>query len=390
MKIEPAKRLRKVNEYYFSLKLKEIEKMNAMGKKVINLGIGSPDLPPHDTVIQELISASKNPKNHSYQSYTGIPQLKNAFAEWYSKYFKTILNPKNEILPLMGSKEGIMHLSLAFLNPGDSVLVPNPGYPAYSAVARLVGAKIISYNLTNSNDWYPNLSEIKKNELQKIKLMWVNYPNMPTGTPATFKIFQELVEFGKEHDILIVNDNPYSFILNDKQLSILSVPGAKDTAMELNSLSKSHNMAGWRIGMLAGNKEFINHVLNVKSNMDSGMYKPIQLAATKALNAGKEWFDSLNKIYTIRRETVFKMLNQMECIYNPNQNGMFVWAQIPDTFNNGEEFSDYYLNKANIFITPGNIFGSNGNKFIRVSLCTENSILTEATKRIKNLKNKAK
>ncbi len=386
MKIEPANRLKTVNEYYFSRKLKEIDLMNAMGKKVINLGIGSPDMPPQNIVTQELISASQNPKNHSYQSYTGIPQLKNAFADWYFKYFKTILDPKNEILPLMGSKEGIMHLSLAFLNPGDGVLVPDPGYPAYSAVARLVGAKIISYNLTDSNSWYPNLSEIKKNDLQKIKLMWVNYPNMPTGTPATTTVFEELVEFGKQHNILIVNDNPYSFILNDKQLSILSVPGAKDTAMELNSLSKSHNMAGWRIGMLAGNKEFVSNVLKVKSNMDSGMYKPIQLAATKALKAGKGWFDSLNKIYAIRRETVFKMLQHMKCIYNPNQNGMFVWAEIPDTFSNGEDFSDFYLNKANIFITPGSVFGSNGNKFIRISLCTENSILKEATERIKNLK----
>ncbi len=386
MKIEPANRLKTVNEYYFSRKLKEIDLMNAMGKKVINLGIGSPDMPPQNTVTQELIFASQNPKNHSYQSYTGIPQLKNAFADWYSKYFKTILDPKNEILPLMGSKEGIMHLSLAFLNPGDGVLVPNPGYPAYSSVTRLVGAKIISYNLTDSNSWYPNLSEIKKNDLQKIKLMWVNYPNMPTGTPATTTVFEELVEFGKQHNILIVNDNPYSFILNDKQLSILSVSGAKDTAMELNSLSKSHNMAGWRIGMLAGNKEFVSNVLKVKSNMDSGMYKPIQLAATKALKAGKGWFDSLNKIYAIRRETVFKMLQHMKCIYNPNQNGMFVWAEIPDTFSNGEDFSDFYLNKANIFITPGSVFGSNGNKFIRISLCTENSILKEATERIKNLK----
>ena len=381
MRIAKANRLNEVKEYYFSKKLKEIKQIEENGRKVINLGIGSPDLAPDEKTVYKLLEEALKKENHAYQSYSGIPELRTAFAKFYNKYFNVELE-QNEVLPLMGSKEGIMHISMAFLNPGDGVLVPNPGYPTYSAVSKLLGAKIVNYNLTEENNWAPNFEEIEKQDLSNIKIMWVNYPNMPTGTKATKELFQKLIDFGLKHNILIINDNPYSFILNNEQLSILEIDGAKEIAMELNSLSKSHNMAGWRIGMLAGAEEYVNTVLQAKSNMDSGMFKPMQLAAVSALNADNNWFDNLNDIYKKRREIVFDILDKMKFEYNNNQVGMFVWAKIFPKFKNAEQFSDVLLKQESVFITPGSIFGSNGDRFIRISLCSDVNTLTEARNKI--------
>jgi len=388
MNIQPANRTNSVQEYYFSTKLKEIAEMRAKGINVINLGIGSPDMAPSDNTIEKLIETSRNPKNHAYQSYIGIPELRNSFACWYKKYFNVELNPKNEILPLMGSKEGIMHISMAFVNEGDEVLIPNPGYPTYQSVSNLIGAKIKYYNLDRDNNWLPDLNALEKENLENVKLMWVNYPNMPTGARATKELFRNLVDFGLKHNILICNDNPYSFILNDEQLSILEVDGAKEIALELNSLSKSQNMAGWRIGMVAGNEEYISTILKVKSNMDSGMFLPLQLAAVEALGNSLEWYTGLNRVYAKRREIVFEILDILKCKYEKQQTGMFVWADIPGEFKNGEEFSDYVLKEAFVFLTPGFIFGSQGNAYIRISLCTEVDQLIESKQRIINLFNK--
>jgi aspartate/methionine/tyrosine aminotransferase len=351
---------------------------------VINLGIGSPDMAPAEEVIETVASESRKPENHAYQSYSGIPELREAYANWYHDFFGVRLNPDSEILPLMGSKEGIMHISMAFLNPGDEVLVPNPGYPAYSAVARLLGAKVRYFDLSEDNHWYPDLAALEKTGLSGVKMMWVNYPNMPTGTRASTELFRKLTDFGIRHNILIVNDNPYSFILNDEQLSLLSVPGAKEIALELNSLSKSHNMAGWRLGMLAGHPEYVSAVLQVKSNMDSGMFKPLQLAAVKALRQPKSWYRQLNEIYRERREVAFEILNTLQCTYDKNQVGMFVWAKIPDESEGSEPFSDTILKKNQVFLTPGFIFGSGGTRYVRLSLCTEKSRLQEAAARIIN------
>ena len=381
MKIAKANRLNEVKEYYFSKKLKEIKQIEENGRKVINLGIGSPDMAPDEKTVYKLLEEALKKENHAYQSYSGIPELRNAFAKFYNKYFNVNLE-QNEILPLMGSKEGIMHISMAFLNPGDGVLVPNPGYPTYSAVSKLLGAKIVNYDLTEENNWAPNFEEIEKQDLSNVKIMWVNYPNMPTGTRATKELFQKLVDFGLKHNILIINDNPYSFILNDEQLSILEAEGSKEIAMELNSLSKSHNMAGWRIGMLAGAEDYINTVLQAKSNMDSGMFKPMQLAAIMALNADNNWFESLNDIYKKRREIVFDILDNMKFEYDKNQVGMFVWAKIFPKFKNAEQFSDVLLKQEAMFITPGSIFGSNGDRYIRISLCSDVKTLTEARNKI--------
>lgn len=385
MIISPAQRLNTVSEYYFSKKLKEIAMMNADGKHVLNLGIGNPDNPPSSATIAKLVETAQKPTVHGYQGYIGIPQLREAFAGWYKTYFGVELNPANEILPLIGSKEGIMHISLAFINKGDSVLVPNPGYPTYSSVSNIVEANIIEYDLKDENGWLPDFEAIEKNDLQNVKLMWVNYPNMPTGTRASMQLFEKLVAFGKKHHILIVNDNPYSFIQNDEQLSILAVPGAKDVALELNSLSKSQNMAGWRMGMVVGRADYIQTILTVKSNMDSGMFLPMMEAATVALQNPKSWYDEINDAYTRRRIKAIAIMKHIGCTLNEDQVGMFIWARIPDKYKSVEELSDFILYNANVFVTPGFIFGSNGARYLRISLCTSEDLLQEALERIKKI-----
>ncbi len=384
--IKPAERTQLVKEYYFSKKLKEIEQMNKQGYNVINLGIGNPDLLPPTEALSVLTKGANIPGNHGYQSYKGIPELRLAFSEWYNKFYGVNIDSETEILPLMGSKEGIMHISMAFLNPGDKVLIPNPGYPTYRSVSQIVGAEIIEYGLTKENSWYPDFDALEKLDLDKVKIMWVNYPNMPTGQPASIDLFKQLISFGKKHNILICNDNPYSFILNKHPLSILSVVGANDIALELNSLSKSHNMAGFRVGMVAGNAEFIGHIIKIKSNMDSGMYKPVQMAAAKALENSQQWYDSINRIYAERRKLVWQLFDSLGAVYDKKQTGMFVWAKIPDGFYDAIEFSDMILNEANVFITPGNIFGNNGNKYARISLCSSNDTLLKSIQRIKKVK----
>lgn len=375
-----------VEEYYFSQKLREIAQMRSEGKAVLNLGIGSPDLPPSEGVIVELQTESERSNSHGYQSYIGIPELRTAFAQWYKAWFDVELNPNGEILPLMGSKEGIMHISMTYLEPGDEVLVPNPGYPAYRSVAHLTGASIREYDLEEERGWTPNLEALAKTDLSKVKIMWVNYPNMPTGAQAQRSFYEELIAFAKAHHILVVNDNPYGFILNDQQLSILSIEGAKAVALELNSLSKSHNMAGWRIGMLAGDEAYLSTILRFKSNMDSGMFRPLQLAAVKALAQPAYWYQSVNAIYRSRREKVYELLDLLDCQYDKDQVGMFVWARIPQAYRSGFELSDEVLYKAHVFITPGGIFGSQGDAYIRVSLCSESAIFEEAIRKIEKVK----
>ncbi len=382
MKINTADRLKIVSEYYFSRKLKEIAALRASGVDVINLGIGSPDRAPAHEVVETLVQESRNPQNHAYQSYAGIPELRHAYAAWYHRFFGVTLDADTEILPLMGSKEGIMHVSMAFLNPGDEVLVPDPGYPAYAAVARMLGAVVRHYPLQENNRWLPDLDKLEKEGLEKVKMMWVNYPNMPTGARASKALFRALVRFGHRHNILIVNDNPYSFILNNEQLSLLEVPDAKAVALELNSLSKSHNMAGWRLGMLAGHPEYVKAVLQVKSNMDSGMFKPLQLAAVKALQQPESWYSELNRVYRQRREVAFALFDVLQCRYDKNQTGMFVWAKIPDKRESAEAFSEEILKNSGVFITPGFIFGAAGRRYLRLSLCTGKSLLEEAKNRI--------
>ena len=386
--MEIAKRLEGIGEYYFSQKLREIDAMNAAGKNVISLGIGSPDLPPHPEVIKVLQEESAKPSTHAYQSYKGSPVLRNAIADWYKKWYNVNLNADTEILPLIGSKEGIMHICMTYLNEGDFVLIPNPGYPTYKSAATIAGAKCMEYNLTEENNWLPDFKEIENNlYVNRVKLMFVNYPHMPTGQSASSSMFNQLIIFAKKYNILIVHDNPYSFILNDEPVSLLSMEGAKDCVIELNSLSKSHNMAGWRIGMLCGAKEKIDAVLRFKSNMDSGMFLPLQLAAAKALTLEKDWHDSINKIYKARREKVFELLDLLLCTYSKNQAGMFVWAAIPANYKDGYELSDKVLYGSNVFITPGGIFGSAGNKYVRVSLCCKEENIDAAIGRIRELGN---
>ncbi len=380
--IPPAQRISEVEEYYFSRKLKEIAKLNAEGRKIINLGIGNPDTAPSEKTIEKLVETCQNPKSHGYQSYVGTPELRGAFATWYRTYFGVELNPSDEILPLIGSKEGIMHISLAFVNPGDGVLVPNPGYPTYRSVSNIVGANIIDYDLDETQNWQPDFAALEKMDLSKVKLMWVNYPNMPTGARASHELFQKLVDFGRKHQILIVNDNPYSFIQNDEQLSILNIEGAKDIAIELNSLSKSHSMAGWRIGMIGGNAEYLQNILRVKSNMDSGTFLPMQLAAVEALSNPSSWYDDVNVLYSERKLVAFKILECLGCAIDKNQVGMFVWAKIPDSIVSVEALSNKILYDANVFITPGFIFGSNGNRYLRISLCTDTLALQQALEQI--------
>jgi LL-diaminopimelate aminotransferase len=385
--IKAASRMELVQEYYFSTKLKEIAEMNSRGLNVLNLGIGSPDLAPSSATIDALSLAANNPKNHAYQSYIGVPALREAFANWYLIYFNVNLNPSNEILPLLGSKEGIMHIAMAYLEPGDEVLLPNPGYPTYRSASLLAGATLVDYNLSEKNNWLPDLDELEKRDLSKVKLMWLNYPHMPTGAKANKSFFEKLVAFAKKHNILLVNDNPYSFILNDDYLSILAVEGAKEIALELNSLSKAQNMAGWRVGMLAGGSSLIANVLRFKSNMDSGMFLPIQLAAIEALKCEKSWYNSLNEIYKVRQKKVFELLDLIDCSYDTAQTGMFVWAKIPDHFRDSYNLADDILYKANVFLTPVGIFGSQGESYIRISLCADISLFEEAIVRIKAILN---
>ena len=365
-----AKRLDGIGEYYFSQKLREIDTLNKAGKNIINLGIGSPDLPPHPDVIKVLQEEAAKPNVHAYQSYKGSPVFRNAVAQWYKQWYQVELNPETDILPMIGSKEAIMHICMTYLNEGDVVLVPDPGYPTYSAAAKIAGGKIINYQLEEKNNWQPDFDFLEKQlDEQKAKLMFVNYPHMPTGQLPTTELFKKIIAFAKKNNVLIVHDNPYSFILNDHPQSLLAIDGAKEVVLELNSLSKSQNMAGWRVGMLCGAKEHIDNVLKFKSNMDSGMFLPVQLAAAKALSLGKDWYDSLNEIYKIRRTKVFELLDLLKCVYSNSQAGMFVWAKIPKEYKDGYALSDEVLYKKNVFITPGGIFGQAGNNYVRISLC---------------------
>lgn len=386
--IVPAERISNVQEYYFSVKLKEIAQMNANGENVINLGIGSPDLPPAESVVGALNQCAENKGTHGYQPYVGIPQLREAFAGWYKRWYNVELNPTNEVLPLMGSKEGIMHISMAFVNSGDGVLVPNPGYPTYSSVSRLVGANLINYSLKEENNWQPDFEQLEAQhnageiDLGKVKLMWCNYPNMPTGANASVELFEKLVEFGKKWGIIICHDNPYSFILNNKPLSILSIPGAKEICIELNSMSKSHNMPGWRIGMAASNKQFIEWILRVKSNMDSGMFRALQMAAVEALNLPDEWYANMNRTYAARKALAEAIMKKVGATVQPGQVGLFLWGKVEGK---GVEICDKVLYNAKVFITPGIIFGSNGENYIRISLCANEETLKEALERITNV-----
>lgn len=384
--IRPANRVNSVSEYYFSRKLKEIAALNARGLDIISLGIGGPDRPPHAETIETLCAESRRSDTHSYQPYVGIPELRRAFADWYARWYGVELDPQREIQPLIGSKEGILHISLAFLNPGDGVLVPNPGYPTYSSVSRLAEAEIFTYDLDEANGWQPDFDQLESMPLDRIKLMWVNYPNMPTGANASTELFTRLVEFGRRHGIVIVNDNPYSFILNDRPLSLLSVPGARECCIEMNSLSKSHNMAGWRIGMLASNPRFVEWILRVKSNIDSGMFRPLQSAAIKALSCGPEWYDEVNRVYRTRRQIAEQIMQALDCRYDPSQVGLFVWGRIPDTAPDAESLADRILHEARVFVTPGFIFGSRGNHYLRISLCATEERMNEALQRIQSVK----
>jgi LL-diaminopimelate aminotransferase len=378
--ITTAKRLETVQEYYFSRKLKEVRQLMSDGKPIINMGIGSPDLAPHSSVIEAIQNAMFDDKAHEYQSYQGLPELRQGFATFYKNQFDVDLDFNLEMLPLMGSKEGIMHISLAFLNEGDEVLIPNPGYPTYASVTELVQAKAVYYDLKEDNNWQPDFEALEKTDLSKVKLMWVCYPHMPTGANGTLELYKKLIDFGKKHHILIVNDNPYSFVLNDNPISILQFEGAKDIALELNSLSKTFNMAGWRVGMVLGNSKFIDAILKVKSNMDSGMFYGIQKGAIEALKLGKDWFESQNEIYAKRRNLIFQLAEKLECTFDKNSVGLFVWAKLP-TGIQSEEFIDNLLYEKHLFITPGTIFGSNGEGYIRFSLCVKEENIAQAITR---------
>ncbi len=378
-----SKRLEGIGEYYFSQKLREIEELNKAGKKIINLGIGSPDLPPHPDVIRVLQEEAAKPNVHAYQGYKGAQVFREAISEWYRKWYGVRLDAAAEILPLIGSKEGIMHICMTYLNKGDQVLIPNPGYPTYRSAVMLAGGKCVEYKLREKNNYEPDLDKIEAGGTRKIKLMFVNYPQMPTGQKASQKLFERIVAFARKNDIIVVHDNPYSFILNENPDSMLSVENAKDCVIELNSLSKSHNMAGWRVGALCGAKERIEEVLRFKSNMDSGMFLPVQLAAVKALGLGREWHDDLNSIYRERRTRVFDLLDLLKCRYNPEQVGLFVWAAVPKQYKDGYALSDEVLRESNVFITPGGIFGSAGERYIRISLCGSLERFDEAIQRIR-------
>lgn len=383
MSIEPAEHIKSISEYYFSVKLAEVARMNAEGKNVISLAVGAPDRMPSQLTIETLCLSAQRPDVHAYQPYTGIPELRKAYAGWYKRFFNVDLSI-DEVLPLIGSKEGILHISMTFLNVGDGVMVPNPGYPTYRSVSNLLRAKVIEYDLLEDDGWYPDFDALEKMDLSGVKLMWVNYPNMPTGAKGSTELFEKLVAFGKKHEIIICHDNPYSFILNDKPMSILSVPGAKDICIELNSLSKSHNMSGWRMGMLSSNAQFVKWVLKAKSNIDSGQFKPMQLATVAALSNSDEWHTDMNRIYAERRVWAEKIMDLLNCRYDKSQVGLFVWGKLPDEVSGSEEFINDILYKANVFITPGFIFGSNGERFIRISLGSSVDLIKEAYRRIEN------
>lgn len=382
-KIQPSDRVGRIKEYYFSRKLKELARLNAEGRDIISLGIGGPDCPPSDAVIEILCREARRSDSHSYQPHVGLPELRKGFADWYASHYGVTLDPTCEIQPLIGSKEGILHISLAFLNPGDGVLVPDPGYPTYTSISRLVGAEIYNYDLTEEGDWLPDFDALERLPLDRIKLMWVNYPHMPTGRPADRATFERLVDFGRRHNIVIAHDNPYSFILNVKPMSMLSVEGAKDIVIEMNSLSKSHNMAGWRVAMVASNAEFISWLLKVKSNIDSGQFKPVMLAAAEALKAGDDWYEQINSVYGERRRLAEEIMDELGCTFDPRQRGMFLWGRIPDSVSSSEALADALFYEARVFLTPGFIFGKNGERYVRISLCAKPENLKRALGRIK-------
>lgn len=384
MNIQPSQRVQQIKEYYFSTKLKEIAALRAQGVDIISLGIGGPDLPPPTSVIETMTEAIHNPSNHGYQPHVGVPELREAFARWYKCWYDVELDPKSEIQPLIGSKEGVTHISLTFINPGDKVLIPDPGYPTYSSISRMVGAEVLTYDLTEENGWQPDFDALERLDLNGVKLMWLNYPHMPTGARACRETFERAIDFGRRHGIVIVHDNPYSFILNSEPMSIMSVPGAKDIAIELNSLSKSHNMPGWRVGVAVSNPTFLSWMLRIKSNIDSGQFKPLMLAAAKALDEGPEWHDRLNETYASRRAIAEEIMTKLGCTFDPTQSGLFLWGRIIDPEMTSEQLADRILQDARVFITPGFIFGHNGDRYIRISLCAPEDRLSEALKRIKN------
>lgn len=386
--IQPADRLSLVSEYYFSRKLKEVAKLNAEGKDIISLAIGSPDMPPSKETIDTLCENAKKADAHGYQPTVGIPELRGAMANFYKRWYGVELNPATEIQPLIGSKEGILHVTLALCNPGDKVLVPNPGYPTYTSLSKILGQEIVNYDLLEENGWQPDFDQLEKMDLKGVKLMWTNYPNMPTGGRATRELYERLVAFAKAHDIVIVNDNPYSFILNrDEHLSILQVEGAKDCCIEFNSMSKSHNMPGWRVGMLATNSTFVQWILKIKSNIDSGTFRPLQLAAAQAYSNSDDWHKNANiKTYSTRRKIAEEIMTTLGCTFDSKQQGMFLWGRIPDSYGDVEELTEKVLHEARVFITPGFIFGSNGKRYIRISLCAKDEKMQEALKRVRELK----
>jgi aspartate/methionine/tyrosine aminotransferase len=381
MHIEPAEHIKSITEYYFSVKLAEVARMNAEGKNVISLAVGAPDRMPSQATIDTLCETAQRPDVHAYQPYTGIPELRKAYSDWYRRIYNVALS-QEEVLPLIGSKEGILHISMTFLNAGDGVLVPNPGYPTYKSVSNLLRANVIEYDLLETEGWQPDFAALEKMDLSRVKLMWVNYPNMPTGANASVELFDKLIAFGKRHDIVICHDNPYSFILNDNPMSILSLPGAKEICIELNSLSKSHNMSGWRMGMLASNTQFVKWVLKAKSNIDSGQFKPMQLATVAALSNSAEWHAEMNRIYAERRVWAEKIMELLDCYYDKRQVGLFVWGKLNDEAPGSESIANDLLHNARVFITPGFIFGSNGERFIRISLGSSVEKLQEAYQRI--------
>ena len=385
MEFKPADRISAVSEYYFSRKLKEVAQLNAEGKDIISLAIGSPDMPPSPATIQTLCDNAKKADAHGYQPTVGIPELRKAMAKFYKRWYDVDLDPATEIQPLIGSKEGILHVTLALCNPGDKVLVPNPGYPTYTALSKILGQQIVNYDLREDNGWHPDFDQLEAMDLSGVKLMWTNYPNMPTGGRATRELYQQLVDFARRHHIIIVNDNPYSFILNrDEHLSILQVPGAKECCIEFNSMSKSHNMPGWRVGMLATNAQFVQWILRIKSNIDSGTFRPLQLAAAQAYENSDDWHTEANiATYASRRKIAEAIMTQLGCRFDPTQQGMFLWGKIPDSIANVEDLTERVLHEARVFITPGFIFGSNGERYIRISLCAKDEKMQEALKRIK-------
>lgn len=387
--VKPADRLSAVQEYYFSRKLKEVAMLNAQGQDIISLAIGSPDMPPSKQTVDKLCETAAQPTAHGYQPTVGIPELRQAMANFYKRWYDVDLDPKTEIQPLIGSKEGILHTTLAFCNPGDEVLVPNPGYPTYTSLSKILGAKIVNYNLREDNGWQPDFEELEKMNLDRVKLMWTNYPNMPTGGNARMETYEKLVDFARRHGIVVVNDNPYSFILNEgKKMSILQVPGAKECCIEFNSMSKSHNMPGWRVGMCASNPEFISWILKIKSNIDSGTFRGIQLAAAEALNTNDDaWHKEYNvENYCRRRKIAEEIMTVLGCTFDPSQVGMFLWGKIPEKYANVEDLTERILHEARVFVTPGFIFGSNGQRYLRISLCAKDEKMAEALQRIKALK----